>query len=268
MSFGRTSSEEEKVLSRALARWNITDVSSWSSLVSEVRTSSPQTAQSSLTNSSSREAAAKEAEEAALRAQFNKLVIEEQKRLQAESESESESESEDEEQPTIEEKDEADDEKEEEDGEDHHDDDDGADDDDDDDGEEEEEDEDDKTGPENELEYMVDNILCLDAVNHDLSDQPEINCPYCREGKRNPAEFACPRCAFVRGVCSVCKKVVSLNTLEDPKKGAAVCLALYSDPDLFEVTMVPDSKEESDAIRGQISYMLDSYFDQNDSKTK
>ncbi len=59
-----------------------------------------------------------------------------------------------------------------------------------------------------------------------------------------------------------------LRSLEDPKKGAAICLALLSDSALlarvFELDMRDaDDVEEADAIREQITFMLDAYFNKN-----
>jgi len=60
--------------------------------------------------------------------------------------------------------------------------------------------------------------------------------------------------------------VVVLRSLEDPAKGAAVCLALLNDSALLSSTLQLDDKEDADeldAVRGQITFMLDAYFDKN-----
>ena len=75
--------------------------------------------------------------------------------------------------------------------------------------------------------------------------------------------YCCCCCFFIaQGVCASCRKVVVLRTLEDPAKGAAVCLALLSDPALLQSTLEPD-EEEAEGIRGQITFMLDAYFDKS-----
>lgn len=73
----------------------------------------------------------------------------------------------------------------------------------------------------------------------------------------------CYCCFIVQGVCASCRKVVVLRTLEDPAKGAAVCLALLSDPALLQSALEPDDEEEAEGIRGQITFMLDAYFDKS-----
>ncbi len=75
-----------------------------------------------------------------------------------------------------------------------------------------------------------------------------------------------PLLSFRQGVCASCRKVVVLRSLEDPSKGAAVCLALLSDPALLQSTLELDEKEDAEeleAIRGQITFMLDAYFDKS-----
>jgi len=134
-----------------------------------------------------------------------------------------------------------------------------------DDDEESSEDEDDEEREyENELEYYVHELLCVDAISHDPPSGSEGPCPYCRDGRKSASELACSTCAFVRGVCASCRKVVVLRTLEDPAKGAAVCMALLTDTQLLCSTLQLDAKEDAEeveAIRGQITFMLDAYFD-------
>lgn len=63
----------------------------------------------------------------------------------------------------------------------------------------------------------------------------------------------------------MCRKVMVLRTLDQPDRGAAVCLALLADEalmrDTFEIEAGADGEEELHAIRGQITAMLDAYFD-------
>lgn len=70
----------------------------------------------------------------------------------------------------------------------------------------------------------------------------------------------------LQGVCASCRRIVVLRQLEDSKKGASICLALVSDPALLARTFDldpsadPDDAEEAEAIREQITFMLDAYF--------
>jgi len=60
--------------------------------------------------------------------------------------------------------------------------------------------------------------------------------------------------------------VVVLRSLEEPAKGAAVCLALLNDSALLCKTLDLDpqeDEEEIEAVRGQITFMLDAYFDKS-----
>ena len=139
---------------------------------------------------------------------------------------------------------------------------------------EEDADEEEEGDYDNELEYYVYEILCLDAINHDPPSGKEVACAYCKDGKKFESEFSCAGCAYVRvsarnpgdakailkqtlearllilmvacfacahscrqGVCATCRKVVVLKSLEDPAKGAAICLALLTDESLLKKTL-------------------------------
>jgi hypothetical protein len=170
----------------------------------------------------------------------------------------------------------------------------------------EDDDSDEEGDYDNELEYYVYEILCLDAINHDPPAGKEVACTYCKDGKKFESESACATCAYVRvsqrnhsdfdvpssttgtlmlisfllaccslsafafsardqGVCASCRKVVVLKSLEDPAKGAAICLALLTDEALLQRTLEieddADGREELEAVREQIVFMLDAYFD-------
>jgi len=115
---------------------------------------------------------------------------------------------------------------------------------------------------ENELDYLVHEVLCVDAINHDLPSGEEVPCPLCKEGKKFASEYACSACSYVRGVCSICRRVVVLRTLEDPSKGVAACMALLSDSHLLRQILEVEDEEEEEAIRGQINAMLEAYFNE------
>jgi len=115
---------------------------------------------------------------------------------------------------------------------------------------------------ENELDYLVHEVLCVDAINHDLPSGEEVPCTLCKEGKKFASEYACSACSYVRGVCSICRRVVVLRTLEDPSKGVAACMALLSDSHLLRQILEVEDEEEEEAIRGQINAMLEAYFNE------
>jgi hypothetical protein len=107
-------------------------------------------------------------------------------------------------------------------------------------------------------------LVCIRAgqSNHTIAQQiarAGLLC-VCRTSSIVVVGFTCDRS---QGVCATCRKVVVLKTLEDPSKGATVCLALLSDESLLKSTLDIDDDEELEAVRGQIMFMMDSYFDKS-----